>query len=683
MAEQSTLSKQDIRNETIFNGSMIFGADGDEEQETIVASRAGVSAQQAFLDDIDKITVLNNEQKGFAKALGIANQQSKNAGVMNVTLKKKTDAHDSLSYKDFTLDITKDEVEDMLGQKFRDQVFPDELARILTKQTLLNALLHQIPHDGDGNPRRRKKIIDALLEINPNRAIADHDKKLREKQQVELVRGPVQQYMKSKSRIVPPPVPGDINRVDDKVLKELMIKVGGKPFDTKHSGKSLETYLKKLAKTAEGYYTEDATYILLQHILTGNCLKLVETRYERNFPLKSTWILLQTVAGTDNDMGQIMKEIHKILTTKPENLFDTLLRLETLVQQKNANLDTKEDRIATSNIDIEKYIFLITKHYYPLWHPLLKNEYVKAKIEASKSKKDFDPFLCLSLMIEQHIGADGEVMTRQIDSGRNIKMHAYEVTGVTGDYPYDSQGMNEYRYDVPEPGHEGYVDPAVMELMAYQVRQEPSAPPAGRFPMQPMNRFPAQAMNRVPYQGEIKPWMGRQGPPQASYGGYGRTQPPQAAQPMPQIMQRPAAPGYAPGPAARPVPNSLNAPGPAPRPNPNPFNGPIPAHLSNPPKCLLCVSPHHNARECTNYPNQYPDLQRPMCDLCRGYHEGGSKACRNNWASGKPVTQAARQAMHAYEIRQDQSANQVPETGTDAGNYPSYEHETGMLGQNE
>ena len=260
----------------------------------------------------------------------------------------------------FKPDSTKDTIAGMLGAEWAAATFPNELVKVMTKQAILHMLLHTLKND-DANHAKRELIMQELAATDPMAAVEDHDRKLLAKHKADMIREPVFEHAKSKSRIISPPLPGKSSHVEDRALKELLSKVGGQPFDMKNPKRSLDSYLRKLYNTVSGIYNEEVVYAMLQHILAGDCLDFVEAQQEEGHSLSSTWVLLQTLAGADSDMSSVASQITKILTQKPDALFPALLKLKNLVRKKNSMLADEVARRSQNDIDLEKYIMIILK----------------------------------------------------------------------------------------------------------------------------------------------------------------------------------------------------------------------------------------------------------------------------------------------------------------------------------
>ena len=653
------ISQADVARETLLDGTRLFSIGDDEENFTIEPAATTAAADtNAWKEQVTAMEGLDAQEKRLTLAMGLASDyKHQSRSVRNVELTKKPDADHKIS--NFKPDSTKDTIAGMLGAEWAAATFPNELVKVMTKQAILHMLLHTLKND-DANHAKRELIMQELAATDPMAAVEDHDRKLLAKHKADMIREPVFEHAKSKSRIISPPLPGKSSHVEDRALKELLSKVGGQPFDMKNPKRSLDSYLRKLYNTVSGIYNEEVVYAMLQHILAGDCLDFVEAQQEEGHSLSSTWVLLQTLAGADSDMSSVASQITKILTQKPDALFPALLKLKNLVRKKNSMLADEVARRSQNDIDLEKYIMIILKNFYPLYHVFIKNEYLKskrvaasalaaAKLKAAASGKqppppNFDPYGCLILLLEQSIGTEADVHSKDIETSKPLKVHALEVS---------SESQLETQMEAMSMDHQDAT--AVLDLMAYNIR--PSNPAQFPRPIPPRSIRPVglQQMNQTFGTNPRGVGMNQTSGPRFGHPPYQQQQ---------QQQQNRSGGNFS--------PNRMN-----------PFGGVIPPHLSNPPKCLLCGSGLHSAKSCSIYQGQFPDLSRKECEYCRCYHEGGAKGCRNLWQHSQNQS-LPQVAAHELQVEPDQDLLQNQASQDETHDYDHfYGYHPKLYNQNE
>ena len=573
------LTQEEIRRQGLLNATRVFKTDYDEDV-SLVATRGTQGHQRHLRDNLDRNHPgLDDGQKDIMAGWGTVmeyTQRARGHRVVDVVRVDPAAANKTLG--EYTLNPGSDTVPGMLGEDFANEVWANELEMVQTKQALVNKLLHVIPNTAP-NTNKRQLLLDEINNSNLKNAIRDHDEKLLKKTKANLVREPLYHHTVTQSRTVDPPIFGPTDYCEDRALKEILVKCGGRQFDFVNPVNPLEYYLKRLRSSINGIYNEDVCYQMLQYILSGEALEFVEGECDDGQDFAQTWVMLQTLGGKAHDRGGAVAKINQILKTPPASLKRALLTLKTLVRKKNSDLEPEEQK-RQCMIEIEVLTLAMIKKYFFFAYTLIADRFKAAKKEA-KANKDpkWNAFATLGLLVDKHIGDDLDGDYANTGGEFVQRMKAYEAYPQIGDLCLGVGQSSE-----PQPASVGQA-----AVHAYQAQA-------------------AQGYNRPGNMdhGRPTPNLGRQ-EQQGSYGNRdGRY--PNAAQ----GVQKPQS---------------------------QPFNGRIPDFFNTPsPRCLLCASLTHLGRDCFRYKGEFPDVRKPQCPLCGGLHQS---RCVNLPGQSKPRDQQA------------------------------------------
>ena len=556
------LTQDEIRRQGLLNATRMFRTDFDEDV-SLVATRGTQGHQRYLRDNLDRNHPgLDDGQKDIMAGWGAVmeyTQRARGHRVVDVVRVDPAAANKTLG--EYTLNPGSDTVPGMLGLDFANEMWANELEMVQTKQALVNKLLHLIPNTPQ-NTEKRQLLLDEINNSNLKNAIRDHDDKLLKKTKANLVREPLYHHTVTQSRTVDPPIFGPTDYCEDRALKEILVKCGGRQFDFANPVNPLEYYLKRLRSSINGIYNEHVCYQMLQYILQGEALEFVEGECDDGQDFAQTWVMLQTLGGKAHDRGGAVTKINQILKTPPASLKRAMLTLKTLVRKKNSDLEPEEQK-RQCQLEIEILTLAMIKKYFFFAYTLIADRF-KANKKEAKANKDpkWNAFATLGLLVDKHIGDDLDGDYANTGGEFVQRMKAYEAYPEIGDLCLGVGQPSE-----PQPASVGQV-----AVHAYQAQSAPGYNRPGNMD-----------------QGRPLPNLGRQ-EQQGSYGNRdGR------------------------------YPNATQG---AQKPQSQPFNGRIPDFFNTPaPRCLLCASLTHLGRDCFRYKGEFPDVRKPQCPLCGGLHQ--------------------------------------------------------------
>ena len=263
----------------------------------------------------------------------------------------------------FDYNIKGEDIDEILGSRFKNTVFVTEVAR----QETMKAIFQRVLDDPRTPPRTKYLILDQFDQLDVPRMHAQltHTSALK----ATKVMNKANEDLEFSPETINPPELGN-NFLTTTTVKNLFAISGLGPEDkfsiSDPNSKPLKHYLLPLADiiTTEGL-SERGAYLLLCHVVKGVVLEQVKyAMTDEKIPFKEFWIILQKIGNKTTSADSFMKELEKVLYNKPEQIEDALMKIKNLrvkIHMNEKNESFRKQLIETNTI--RDFFTLLERHF--------------------------------------------------------------------------------------------------------------------------------------------------------------------------------------------------------------------------------------------------------------------------------------------------------------------------------
>ncbi len=370
----------------------------DPEAQEIFVQDQNTDVIQNTTNAINQVEGLTPENRSLALAISLALTSTRQAGKSAKTIGIRDKPRPSTKLSEFELILTGNTVDEILGQKFRDFTFDSDLSKVLTKQSLIQKALRDIPREGAGNPERRVALEDALMDLDISNAIAQHTTKVSKDAVTRAKDETLSLSTLGADYVRPPPLTGRVSTLPSAAMKNASQCLSNVLLgDTKRQTKSYKYYLRLVRSIVINFdLSAKSAYEILLFVTTGAPYTFISNSLQDGRSFETTWISLQRLLREPSKMLLCKQELEKLCSTPPKKLGDVLLRVYNIHREINANLSLQK-RKANTEAGAIASVWKILQRFYVYNYASIRSTWERMEMNAVINKdEDWQGYVALS-----------------------------------------------------------------------------------------------------------------------------------------------------------------------------------------------------------------------------------------------------------------------------------------------